>query len=178
MATMQDRSTRRRNQLKARGKAKHVRNAKTNKWGGIHGYLFPSGGSFQKRKVSFSATHSGGPSNLPVLDVKPYFYNPRDKKLLVSTITFSSGLRYLVTGFYDHLLDPNPSLYAIEPDMRWKGAIAVVSMGTRSPLLSQPSGTQLFIRETVRIFMRRVTEAMKSGEEIPKHITCGLGNGA
>ncbi|KAF9038170.1 hypothetical protein BJ165DRAFT_1532052 [Panaeolus papilionaceus] len=142
--------------------------------GGVKGYLYPSrGASLNRRMETFSVSHTGNLNDVPVVNVKNHFYNPCRVSLISSTISIGSGRRrqYLITAFFDSTLDINPTLYALEPMVQWRGALAVVSTGSRSVVLSRPAGSQLEIKEVVRLFMRRIKDAMDKELPLPEAIT-------
>ncbi|PPQ79617.1 hypothetical protein CVT24_010035, partial [Panaeolus cyanescens] len=139
--------------------------------GGIRGYLFPNGGiSLVRRLETFTATHSGHLGDLPSMNVNVHFYNPRRKPLYHVTVSIRERV-YLVVGFYDSTLDINLSLQDVDVTVQWRGAIAVFSVGQRVPILAQPRGRLFYAREAVRLYMRRVKQALDMELPIPVTIT-------
>lgn len=114
---------------------------------GLHYQITPSSPVLQKCVATID---SSKPNDLPQIDASRIFSNPNNNPIL-SMIIIVDRYRFLVMGYLDFELPPNPNLQDIFSHLSWPGEIVVFSMGRRVRILSRPTAARYVIQKAVSV---------------------------
>lgn len=93
------------------------------------------------------------PNSLPQIELSHIFSNFNNARVL-SIIIVVDRYRFLIKGYLDFELPPNPNLLEIFPHLGWHGELMVFSLGRRGRPLSQLLGPRHIIRKAVILYVR------------------------